>query len=62
MELSANCFATAVVFLDGIYYIFHLEYSGSAKGAFMFLKEHTLHDFISKRSSRYALQSAEMKL
>ena len=28
----------------------------------MFLKEHTLHDFLSKRSSRYALQLPEMKL
>lgn len=49
MELSADCLAKAVVFLVGIYYIFHLQYPGPAKGAFMFLQEHILHDFLSKR-------------
>ncbi|CAH3016328.1 unnamed protein product [Porites evermanni] len=62
MELSADSFAKAVVFLVGIYYIFHLEYPGPAKGAFMFLQEHILHDFLSKRPLRYATRLAEMKL
>lgn len=66
MELSADCLAKAVVFLVGIYYniiiIFHLEYPGPAKGAFMFLQEHILHDFLSKRPLRYATRLAEMKL
>ena len=35
MELSADCLAKAVVFVVGIYYIFHLEYPGPAKGAFI---------------------------
>ena len=61
-ELSADCFAKAIVFLVGIYYIFHLEYPGPAKGAFMFLQEHILHDFLSKRPLRYAMRLAEMKL
>ena len=56
MELPADCFAKAEVFLGGIYYIFHLEYPGPAKGAFMFLQEHILHDFLSKRPLRYPLR------
>lgn len=62
MELSADCLAKAVVFVVGIYYIFHLEYPGPAKGAFMFLQEHILHDFLPKRPLRYATRLAEMKL
>lgn len=62
MKLSADCFAKAVVFLVGIYCIFHLEYPGPAKGAFKFLQEHILHHFPSKRPLRYAMRLAEMKL
>ena len=61
MELSADYFAKAVLFLVGIYYIFHLEYPGPRKGAFMFLQEHILHDFLSKRPLRYATRFTGFK-
>ena len=65
MELSfhgEDVFARAVISLIGIYYMFHLEYPVVAKGAFLFLQEHVLHDFLTERPLRYAARLFELKI
>lgn len=65
MELSVNgedVLARAVISLIGIYYIFHLEYPAEAKGAYFFLQEHVLHDFLTKRPLRYAARLSQLKI
>ena len=54
--------ARAVISLVGIYYVFHLDYPGPAKGVFLFLQEHIFHHFLSKRPLRYAARLAELQL
>lgn len=42
MEISdADGLARAVVCLVGIYYVYHMEYPGPAKGAFIFFCKNT---------------------
>lgn len=47
--LDNDGLARAVICLVGIYYVFHLDYPGPAKGVFLFLQEHIFHHFLSKR-------------
>ena len=65
MELSfhgEDVIARAVISLIGFYYIFHLKYPAVAKGAYLFLQEHVLHDFLAKRPLRYAARLFELKI
>ena len=63
MEISdAGGLARAVVRLVGIYYVYHMEYPAPAKGAFICLHEHILHDFLTKRPMRYVTWLAELQL
>lgn len=49
MEISdADGLARAVVCLVGIY-VYHMEYPAPAKGAFIFLQQHILRDFLTYR-------------
>lgn len=63
MEISdADGLARAVVCLVGIYYEYHMQCPGPAKGAFIFLQEHILHDFLTKRPLRYVTWLADLQL
>ena len=60
--LDDDGLARAVICLVGIYYVFHLDYPGPAKGVFLLLQEHIFHYFLSKRPLKYAARLAELEL
>ena len=62
---TANISA-AVAALIGSYFLFNFEYPPEAKGAFLFLQEYLLNNFVNHRHSKYAAalvryQTAAMK-
>ena len=60
--LDNDGLARAVICLVGIYYVFHLDYPGPAKGVFLFLQEHIFHHFLSKRPLSLLSRLAELEL
>lgn len=64
--LETSTISTGVAALIGSYYLFNFEYPSEAKGAFLFLQEYLLNDFVNQRHSKYAAalvryQTAAMK-
>lgn len=52
--LETSTISDGVAALIGAYYLFNFEYPAEAKGAYLFLQEHVLHDFVKSRPSKYA--------
>ena len=46
--------ATSVSCGVGAYYLFNFDYPPEAKGAYLFLQEYLLNDFVKHRPSKYA--------
>lgn len=64
--LETTTISTRVAALIGSYFLFNFEYPPEAKGAFLFLQEYLLNDFVNQRHSKYAAalvryQTAAMK-
>ena len=64
--LETSTTSTGVAALIGSYHLFNFEYPSEAKGAFLFLQEYLLNDFVNQRHSKYAAalvryQTAAMK-
>lgn len=52
--LEASSVSNGIAALVGAYYLFDFEYPVEAKGAYLFLQEYLLNDFITNRPSKYA--------
>ena len=52
--LEASSVSNGIAALVGAYYLFDFEYPMEAKGAYLFLQEYLLNDFITNRPSKYA--------
>ena len=64
--LETTTISTGVAALIGSYFLFNFEYPPEAKGAFLFLQEYLLNEFVNQRHSKYAAalvqyQTAAMK-
>ena len=52
--LEASSISVGVAALIGAYYLFYFEYPLEAKGAYLFLQEYLLNDYVYNRPSKYA--------
>ena len=57
--LEASSISNRVACLIGAYYLFHFEYPQEAKGAYLFLQEYLIHDFVKHHPAKYAAALAK---